>query len=122
MNLSSRISFALHVVAGAVALYTVPWLIGAAHAAADPSVAVTTAVGNLSLPEWIGIGLAALAGLKAIVDAGLAFFRYLAPKTKTTVDDTIRDDLQLAHDKLDGLTALVQGIAKPAPVKTGGAS
>jgi hypothetical protein len=112
-RLRSRISFALNVTAGAVVLGMLPWLIGIAHAAADPVTAVTS---SLSWPEWVGIGLAALAGVKALVDALLAFFRYLAPKTKSTVDDTIRDDLQLAHDKLDGLTALVQGIAKPVAV------
>lgn len=108
--------FALHAVAFATVLYLVPWLSGIACAAADPGAAVTAAVGNLGWPEWFGIGLAALAGVKAMVDAGLAFFRYLAPKTTTTVDDTIRDDLQLAHDKLDALSQLVQGIARPVAV------
>lgn len=117
-------SFALFATLGGIALFTIPWLIGIAHAAADPAAAVAAAGAGLSWPEWVGIGLAGLAGVKAIVDALLAFFRFLAPKTATTVDDTIRDDLQLAHDKLDALSQLVQGIAKPvAPeTKTGGAS
>lgn len=117
MKIRSSISFALYVAAASVALSIIPWLLGVAHAAADPVTAVTSSLG---WPEWLGIGLAALAGVKALVDALLAFFRYLAPKTRSTVDDTVRDDLQLAHDKLDALSALVQGIAKTT--KPGGAS
>ena len=113
MKFHSAFSFALYVTAGAAAFSMIPWLCGIAYAAADPVAAVTSSLG---WPEWLGIGLAALAGVKALVDGALGFFRYLAPKTKTTVDDAIRDDLQLAHDKLDDLTALVQGIAKPVAV------
>lgn len=118
------ISFLLYTCAAAAVLGSVPWLIGVASAAADPGAAVTAATATLSLPEWIGIGLAAVAGVRAMVDGALAFFRYLAPKTTNTLDDTIRDDLQLAHDKLDTLTTLVQGVAKPVVVNniTGPAS
>ena len=84
---------------------------GIAHA--DPSVVTVAPVTPWGPAEWFGLGLAALGGLKVIVDAALAFFRFLAPQTKTTVDDDIRDDLQLAHDKLDALSALVRGMPKP---------
>lgn len=116
-RIRSTIRFAVHAVALAFVLFLVPWTAGIASAASDPALAITTAGASLSVPELIGIGLAALAGLKALVDAALAFFRYLAPKTQTTVDDTIRDDLQLAHDKLDALSELVQSISKPVVVQ-----
>ncbi|HEU4727699.1 MAG TPA: hypothetical protein VFT22_07415 [Kofleriaceae bacterium] len=114
---------AVQVIGIAALICLVPWLVGIAHAATDPAAAVTAATSDLGWPEWIGIGLAALAGIRTIVDAGLAFFRYLAPKTRSKVDDTIRDDLQLAHDKLDALSSLVQGIAgqqSSAKTKQGG--
>ncbi len=104
------------VIALATVLYLAPWFAGIAHAATDPSAAIVAATNSLGWPVWFGIIAAAIACIKATVDALLAFFRYLAPQTKTTVDDRIRDDLQLAHDKLDGLTQLVQGIAKPVAV------
>lgn len=108
---------AASVIALATVLYLAPWFAGIAHAASDPGAAVVAATSSLGWPEWFGIGLAAIAGIKAVVDGALAFFRYLAPKTATTVDDSIRDDLQLAHDKLDALTGLVQSI-KPVTAPT----
>lgn len=125
MNLSiNRFRLALAAVfCGALAL-TLLMLHAIAHAqaAAAPSTPTPDAPG-LSVAQWIAVGLGALAGVKAIVDVLLGGFRWLAPRTSTSVDDSIRDDLQLAHDKLDSLTALVQGMgirpaapaAAPAP-------
>lgn len=90
---------------------------GGAYAAAAPAPPEP-----LGWMEYLGIGLAALGGIKVIVDVLLAGFTWLAPRTKTTADDTIRDDLKLAHDKIDALTALVQGIVPNAKPQTGGAS
>lgn len=67
---------------------------------------------------WIALGIAALAGVRAIVDTLLAFFKAEAPLTKTTVDDRIRDDLQLAHDKLDSVLRVVGGLVPATGVPT----
>ena len=96
--------------AGAVVVY---WLLATfgphvAHAAVVASTVPGPATAEpLGWVEYLGIGLAALAGVRVIVDTLLAGFTWLAPRTKTTADDTIRDDLKLAHDKLDTLAALV---------------
>lgn len=85
-----------------------------AHADATPVTGTSSA--GWDLQTWIVLGMAALGGVKVIIDAVLAFFKVEAPLTKTTVDDRIRDDLQAAHDKLDQLAKSVNGLvdlAKP---------
>lgn len=93
-------------VAGGMLLYSC-----IAHAAAAPDPATTAS--PLGWPEYLGIGLAALAGIKTIVDVLLDGLRWLAPRTKTTIDDTALRDLRLVHDKLDALTQLVADIVPP---------
>lgn len=81
-----------------------------AHAA-DPTPQPATPPSTvLSWQVWVGVGLGALAGIRVIVDALLTFFKVEAPLTKSTIDDAIRDDLQLAHDKLDKLATSVNGL------------
>lgn len=76
---------------------------------ADPVVAPQPVPGA-GWPTYVALGLAALAGVRAVVDALLAFFRAEAPLTKTLVDDRLRDSLQVAHDKLDKLAGSVNGL------------
>lgn len=65
---------------------------------------------GFDLTTWIALGLAALGGVRVIVDALLAFFKAEAPLTKTLVDDHIRDSLEIAHVKLDKLAGTVNGL------------
>lgn len=74
---------------------------------------------TLDWQTWVMLGLAALGGVRVIVDALLAFFKAEAPLTKTTIDDSIRDGLQLAHDKLDRLAGRVDRLID-ATKPTGG--
>lgn len=76
--------------------------------AADPA----PSPGGLTAEQYLLVALAALAGIRTIIDVLLAGLKWLAPRTATTVDDTARDDLQLVHDKLDSLARVVQGIAQ----------
>lgn len=94
---------------GAAAVYVTLYVLlpAIAHAATgDPTPAPIV----LGWPEYVAIGLAALAGIRVVVDALLAFFRVEAPLTKTTLDDRIRDGLQGTHDKLDKIAAAVNGL------------
>lgn len=79
--------------------------------AAAPS---SPTVPGIDWPTVIALGLAALAGVRVIVDALLAFFKAEAPLTQTLVDDHIRDSLQTAHDKLDQLAGSVNALVELA--------
>lgn len=57
-----------------------------------------------------GLGAATVLG---IIQAGLT---WLAPRTKTTVDDTLRDDVRFLHDKLDAALKLLGGLIPAAGV------
>lgn len=126
-RIRSVLVLALGIVAGALCLLALPRLgIAHAQAVAAPAEGTPGAIAH-DWAFWVAAGLAGLAGLRAIVTSALDFFKWLAPKTKTTVDDTIRNDLQLAHDKLDALAATVGQLlpsAKPATASgtIGGAS
>jgi hypothetical protein len=76
---------------------------------ADPVVA-SQPVPGAGWPTYVALGLAALAGVRAVVDALLSFFRAEAPLTKTLVDDRFRDSLEVAHDKLDKLAGSLNGL------------
>lgn len=69
-------------------------------------------------PSWVvylGIALAAGGGLLKIIDVTLAGLRWLAPRTKTTLDDVARDDLQIVRDHLGEAIAVLTKVVPPAP-------
>lgn len=87
------------------------------HAAlVDPVVVATQPAQpqGIDWPVWVALGLASIAGIRAIVDGLLGVLKVTAPLTKTTIDDKIRDELQLVHDKLDALGSLVRTAAAQA--------
>lgn len=71
--------------------------------------------------DWMAyakVALAAGTGVVAILGILLAGLRWLAPRTKTTVDDRLRDEFQLLHDKLDGALKLLGGLIPATGVPT----
>lgn len=100
----SHIAIVCAVTAGVLVLFAA---VARAATAPDP----TPTVLGLPWEAWIAIGLGAFAGVRALVDLLLAFFKVEAPLTKTLIDDHFRDSLQRAHDKLDKLAGMVNGIA-----------
>lgn len=113
MTLTRRL-WPLALILGGAALF---YALGAAFLSHAAHAAVVVASAGAPPPpeplgwvEYLGIGLAALAGLETVIKVLLSGFTWLAPRTKTTADDTIRDDLKLAHDKIDALTELVRGV------------
>lgn len=80
-----------------------------AHAATTDTAPAVLGL-SASWLAYLGLGLAALGGIRTIVDVLLAGLKWLAPRTKTPLDDTARDDLQFAHNKLDLLIDLLRGL------------
>lgn len=106
-----------------LALATALLLLFARLAHADPvaAVAAPTTIA-LGWPEYLALALAALGGVRLIVDGLLVIFRAVAPRTRTKIDDGVRDGLELVHDKLDELGVVVARIAgaraTPTPTPT----
>lgn len=94
----------------ALAIGAATYLIGCHLARAAGAAAGTQPAPGIDWPTVIALGLGALASVRVIVDALLAFFKAEAPLTKTLIDDHIRDSLQSAHDKLDKLAGTVNGL------------
>ena len=80
---------------------------GLAHADPVAPAAVPLTILDLPWQAWVAIVLGAFAGVRAIVNTLLEFFKAAAPLTKTLVDDHIRDSLQGLHDKLGKLAGTV---------------
>lgn len=81
---------------------------------ADPLIAVTPNGLELSWQAWLIAVAAAVGGALTILDKVLAWLKWLAPRTETTLDDRARDRLQVvddvAHAKLDNILMLVGGL------------
>lgn len=77
---------------------------------------------GLDWQVYVGIALAALAGVDALIRALSAIVRSFASHTATTIDDRIADGLDNAHTKLDELLGVVGRIVPAAQAKSGGAS
>lgn len=116
----------------ALLVYLLLMLLGAHIAAADTGAPPPPEL-QLGWLEYVGLGLAAAGGLLKVLDVAIAGLKWLAPRTKTTLDDKARDDLQIVRDDIAALASLVGGIAPNAkqttaagvisiPTKTGGAS
>lgn len=99
------------VLAGAVLFYLLGAMVLARAAHAD---AGAPPAADLSWQIYLGIAIAAAGGALKIIDVLLAGFKWLAPRTETTLDDSVRDGLQTAHDKLDEVLAAVRPAARTA--------
>lgn len=120
--LSATILAAIFVGAFGITSHAGGALISVAHAAGivDPAPVAATVVPSTPGLDWtayLGLALTFAGGLLTVINVLLGGLRWLAPRTKTTIDDTARDDLQLVHDKLDAglklLTALVPATGVP---------
>jgi hypothetical protein len=76
---------------------------------------VPDATGGLPWAGWILVGLAALAGLETAVRGLRAVFGVVAPRTKNTVDDSIRDGLGKVDDTLLDVLHVLRRLAPAAP-------
>lgn len=71
---------------------------------------------SFDTPTIIAIGLAALAGVETLLRGASMILHAVAPRTKTTVDDRLAERVDLVHDKLDALLALVPKPPNTVPV------
>lgn len=92
---------------------------GLARAAADPPPAQPLDIGWLG---YVGIALAAGGGLVKILEVLLVGLRWLAPRTKTTLDDRARDDLQIVRDDIAAVLKTVGALVPAAGVPTNATS
>jgi len=85
-----------------------------APAHADPVIAVTPAGIELSWQAWLLLGAAAAGGVLSVLDVAIAGLKWLAPRTKTTLDDRARDDLQVVRDDIAAVMRVVGGLVPAA--------
>lgn len=72
----------------------------------------------LSWLTYAGIAIAAVGGLVKVLEVLLAGLTWLAPRTKTTVDDTIRDDVRVLRDDVKAVLSVVGGLVPATGVPT----
>lgn len=87
---------------------------------ADPIISVTPTGIELSWQGWLMTGIVVAGSALKILDVVLAALKIVAPRTKTTLDDRMRDGVQVvdtfAHDKLDAILKVVGGLVPAAGV------
>jgi hypothetical protein len=79
---------------------------------------------SIDTPTIIALGLAALAGVETLLRGLSMILHAVAPRTKTTADDKLAEDVDAIHDKLDMLLKLAPRPPGAVPVvaKVGGAT
>lgn len=93
--------------------------LGVAQAAAryvEPAVATPPVPDPMGWLLYVGVTLAAIGGLVKILEVLQVGLTWLAPRTKWTGDDTLRDDVKLLHDKLDHFVTVVETILPVKPM------
>lgn len=77
---------------------------------------------SFDTPTIIALGLAALAGVETLLRGASMILHAIAPRTKTTFDDKLAEDVDEIHDKLDMLLKLAPRPPGAVPIVTGGAA
>lgn len=113
IRLRDNALFVLAVLAGATILYLMRFA-GMAYAATDPPTVIVGA-DPTAIAAWIG---AIAGGLSLILTIAFQILKVVAPRTKTTVDDEIRDAIGEILDHVRGaaLSKTTVVVAQPTTV------
>lgn len=93
-------------------------LISVAHADTGGAASAPDPSSGLGMMGYIALAVAVIGGLLRILDVVIGGMNWLAPRTKTTLDDKALKFAKAAHDRLDEIEKILARFvpADPAPV------